>query len=186
MIRKFIFFWGWIGIALISLIGIAFSFFHWKIDLDINKIVYTKEFVIGLFGVSFFYLLLFIDKTLCLFIREEKNFIIENETGKVLISPASINSIIVRAIENYGGVKNIKVVPKNSKKGINIDIKLEVESEANLTEKLMSMQKTIKEEIKEKINLEVNRIDIKAAKLMHNNDVKVKPKFRGEEDEVGQ
>ena len=40
MIRKFIFFWGWIGIALISLIGIAFSFFHWKIDLDINKIVF--------------------------------------------------------------------------------------------------------------------------------------------------
>jgi len=191
MFGKFIFFVGWVGIGILSLLGgfLALGFASGTVFSltvgDIMTIMRTNVFVLSLGGVSFFYLLLFIEKTISLFMKEDKGYEFKTETGMVSISENSLNSLIKEIVEQNKEVKNVKATSFKGKKGLNVDVKIDIEALPNLSKKLNEIQLEIKEELIKKLNIEVEKIDIRANKFIFVQEKKIGSKFRGDSNEVG-
>lgn len=191
MFGKFIFFIGWIGIGIISLLGgllalglASGTVFNLTVG-DLITVMRTNVFILSLGGVSFFYILLFIEKTISLFMKEDKGYEFKTETGMVSISENSLNSLIKEIVDQNKEVKNVKTSSFKGKKGLNIDIKLDIEAMPNLSQKLNEIQLGVKDELVKKLNIEVEKIDIRANKFIFVADKKVSSKFRGDNNEVG-
>lgn len=191
MFGKFIFFIGWVGIGILSLLGgflalvlTSGTMFNLTIG-DLMSVMRSYVFVSSLGGVSFFYLLLFIEKTISLFIKDDKGYEFKTEAGIVSISENSLNSLIKEIVDQNKEVKNIKASSFKSKKGLNIDIKLDIEAMPNLSQKLNSIQVELKEELIKKLNIEVEKIDIRANKFIFVQEKNASSKFRGDNNEVG-
>ena len=83
MFGKFIFFIGWIGIGLLSIGGIGLALFQQNIGIDMLALIKSRVFNFSLFGISFFYILLFIEKTISLFVKEDRGYEFKTEKGVV-------------------------------------------------------------------------------------------------------
>lgn len=185
MFGKFIFFIGWIGIGILSILGIGLALFQKNLGIDFMGLMGTRIFNFSLFGISFFYLLLFIEKTISIFVKEEKGYEFKTDTGMVSISENSLNSLIKETVEQNKEVKNVKANSFKGKKGLNVNVRIDIEAVPDLSAKLNSIQMEIKEELIKKLNIEVDKIDIRANKFIFVQDKKVSSKFRGENNEVG-
>ena len=164
MFGKFIFFIGWVGIGILSLLGgflalilTSGTMFNLTIG-DLMNVMRSYVFVSSLGGISFFYLLLFIEKTISLFIKDDRGYEFKTESGIVSISENSLNSLIKEIVDQNKEVKNVKASSFKSKKGLNIDIKLDIEAMPNLSQKLNSIQVELKEELIKKLNIEIEKI----------------------------
>ena len=82
-------------------------------------------------------------------------------------------------------VKNVKATSFKGKKGLNVSVKIDIEASPNLSEKLNSIQVEVKDELIKKLNIEVEKIDIRANKFIFVQEKKVSSKFRGDSNEVG-
>lgn len=185
MFGKFIFFIGWIGIGLLSVGGIGLALFQQNIGIDMLAVLKSRVFNFSLFGVSFFYILLFIEKTISLFVKEDRGYEFKTETGMVSISENSLNSLIKEVVDQNTEVKNVKATSFKGKKGLNVSVRIDIEAIPNLSEKLNSIQVEVKDELIKKLNIEVEKIDIRANKFIFVQDKKVSSKFRGDSNEVG-
>lgn len=185
MFGKFVFFIGWIGIGVLSVLGIGLALFQKNLGIDLAVLLRMRIFSFSLFGISFFYLLLFIEKTISLFVKEEKGYEFKTETGMVSISENSLNSLIKETVEQNKEVKNVKASSFKGKKGLNVNVRMDIEALPDLSTKLNNIQLEIKEELIKKLNIEVDKIDIRANKFIFVQEKKVSSKFRGENNEVG-
>lgn len=191
MFGRFVFFIGWIGIGVLSLLGgflalglASGTVFNLSM-VDLIAILRTKVFVLSLGGISFFYLLLFIEKTISLFIKEDRGYEFKTDTGMVSVSENSLNSLIKEIVEQNKEVKNVKASSFKGKKGLNVDVRVDIEAVTNLSKKLNEIQLDVKEELVKKLNIEVEKIDIRANKFIFVQEKKIGSKFRGESNEVG-
>ena len=105
MFGKFIFFIGWIGIGLLSIGGIGLALFQQNIGIDMLALIKSRVFNFSLFGISFFYILLFIEKTISLFVKEDRGYEFKTETGVVSISENSLNALIKEVVDQNKEVK---------------------------------------------------------------------------------
>lgn len=185
MFGKFIFFIGWIGIGLLSIGGIGLALFQQNIGIDMLALIKSRVFNFSLFGISFFYILLFIEKTISLFVKEDRGYEFKTETGVVSISENSLNALIKEVVDQNKEVKNVKATSFKGKKGLNVSVKIDIEASPNLSEKLNSIQVGVKDELIKKLNIEVEKIDIRANKFIFVQEKKVSSKFRGDSNEVG-
>lgn len=191
MFGRFVFFIGWIGIGILSLLGgflalglASGTVFNLSM-VDLIAILRTKVFVLSLGGISFFYLLLFIEKAISLFIKEDRGYEFKTDTGMVSVSENSLNSLIKEIVEQNKEVKNVKASSFKGKKGLNVDVRVDIEAVTNLSKKLNEIQLDVKEELIKKLNIEVEKIDIRANKFIFVQEKKIGSKFRGESNEVG-
>ena len=166
MFGKFIFFIGWIGIGLLSIGGIGLALFQQNIGIDMLALIKSRVFNFSLFGISFFYILLFIEKTISLFVKEDRGYEFKTETGVVSISENSLNALIKEVVDQNKEVKNVKATSFKGKKGLNVSVKIDIEAIPNLSEKLNSIQVEVKDELIKKLNIEVEKIDIRANKFI--------------------
>ena len=113
MFGKFIFFIGWIGIGLLSVGGIGLALFQQNIGIDMLALIKSRIFNLSLFGISFFYILLFIEKTISIFVKEDKGYEFKTETGMVSISENSLNALIKEIVDQR--ILNFKDELKNLK-----------------------------------------------------------------------
>ena len=113
MFGKFIFFIGWIGIGLLSIGGIGLALFQQNIGIDMLALIKSRVFNFSLFGISFFYILLFIEKTISLFVKEDRGYEFKTETGVVSISENSLNALIKEVVDQNKEVKNVKATLMN-------------------------------------------------------------------------
>lgn len=191
MFGKFIFFIGWIGIGILSLLGgflaltlTSGTMFNLAIG-DLMNIMRSRVFALSMGAISFFYLLLFIEKAISLFVKDDRGYEFKTEAGIVSISENSLNSLIKEIVEENKEVKNVKASSFKGKKGLNIDVKLDIEAIPDLSQKLSSIQLELKEELIKKLNIEVEKIDIRANKFIFVQEKKASSKFRGENNELG-
>lgn len=192
MFRKFIFFIGWIGIGLFATLGmgIAVSLGMGKILIPVNYVEILsypnqKILLLSLFATSFFYFLLFVEKAISLFIKEESGYEFKTETGMVSVSDNSLNALVKDVMEQDKDIKNVKVVSSKGKKGLKVEIKVDITALSNLSEKLGELQLEVKEELIKKLSIDIEKIDIRANKLIFVKEKKVVSKFRGDNNEVG-
>ncbi len=164
MIIKFLFFIGWIGIAILSIIGILTSIIPaYSEVIDFHSLIFRASLFIG----SLFYFLLFVEKLVGIFVKDDKAYEFKTDKGLVKVSSLSVNNLIKNIAESNSNVKNVKVLSSQGKKGIKINLKLDINTLPNLTSEYAKIQKLIEEELKEKLDINVEKIDIITNKLLH-------------------
>ncbi len=164
MIIKFLFFIGWIGIAILSIIGILTSIIPLYSEvIDFHNLIFRASLFIG----SLFYFLLFVEKLVGIFIKDDKAYEFKGDKGFVKVSSSSVNNLIKSIVESNPNVKNVKVLSSQGKKGIKINLKLDINTLPNLTSEYSKIQEIIEHELKEKLNIDVEKIDIITNKLLH-------------------
>lgn len=164
MIIKFLFFIGWIGIAILSIIGILTSIIPaYSEIIDFHSLMFRA----GLFIGSLFYFLLFVEKLVSIFVKDDKAYEFKTDKGLVKVSSLSVNNLIKTIVETNPNVKNVKVFSSQGKKGIKINLKLDINTLPNLTSEYAKIQDIIEQELKEKLNIDVEKTDIITNKLLH-------------------
>ena len=166
MLKKTLFFIAWIGIFIISIIGIIFSvypidnrlFFSYNIGQNGHPI-YVVFLVI-----SILYFILSLLKFISLF-KRTNGYLIDGPNGEVLVSTDSIKSIIKEALETDGEVKNLKInCGKNGRK-YKITLFIDLYTQRSIAEKSAEIQKIVKDELFKRLELEISVVEIKISKI---------------------
>ncbi len=165
MLRKALFFIGWIGIFIISIIGIIFSVY--PID---NRLFFTynigqnQQIYVIFLAVSILYFILSLIKFVSLF-KKNDGYLIDGPNGEVLVSTDSIKSIIKEALETDGEVKNLKINCGKHRKKYKITLFVELHTQRSIAEKSIEIQKIVKDELFKKLELEISIVEIKISKI---------------------
>lgn len=95
--------------------------------------------------------------------QKSEGILLENETGKLLISIETIENLVKGVVGEFPNVKNVncKVKLDKSVNNVVIDLILVVASETVIKELSANLQNKIKEVIKTTTEIEVKSIDIK-------------------------
>lgn len=95
--------------------------------------------------------------------QKSEGILLENETGKLLISIETIENLVKGVVAGFPNVKNVncKVKLDKSVNNVVIDLNLVVASETVIKELSANLQNKIKEVIKTTTEIEVKSIDIK-------------------------
>lgn len=95
--------------------------------------------------------------------QKSEGILLENETGKLLISIETIENLVNGVVSGFTNVKNVncKVKLDKSVNNVVIDLNLVVASETVIKELSANLQNKIKEVIKTTTEIEVKSIDIK-------------------------
>lgn len=95
--------------------------------------------------------------------QKSEGILLENETGKLLISIETIENMVRGVVAGFPNVKNIncKVKLDKSVNNVVIDLNLVVASETVIKELSANLQNKIKEVIKTTTEIEVKEINIK-------------------------
>lgn len=95
--------------------------------------------------------------------QKSEGILLENETGKLLISIETIENLVKGVVAGFPNVKNVncKVKLDKSVNNVIIDLNLVVASETVIKELSANLQNKIKEVIKTTTEIEVKSIDIK-------------------------
>lgn len=152
----------WIGIFLLSLLGIFYSLSQEAFyNLNLGQPGYRW----WILGISVIYLLIVILKLWSKF-PERKDFEIDSEHGKIIISSESIKGVVKDIVGHEEGVHLLGV--KTIKKFRSFNIELEVESglSTDFYNNFIEINKKIKEEVKKSLNVEINNISLKLLKIV--------------------
>jgi len=161
MFMKFIFGIAWIGIFILAIGGIYVGLFPSYLDIiDFNDLL--TRVAIG--GVSFIYLILFIEKVVRLFERP-KELRIKTPNGMLKISSNSINNIVKEAVNEYPKVRNSKVKNKTKGKKLKIFVSIDIMSSQSLSDDLKLIQQEIKDRIESYLDLSIADIELRVTKL---------------------
>ncbi|WP_300329399.1 alkaline shock response membrane anchor protein AmaP [Fusobacterium sp.] len=165
MLKKALFFIAWIGIFIISIIGIIFSI-H---PLD-NRLFFTytigesQQIYVVFLVVSIIYFILSLMKFMSLF-KRTNGYLIDGPNGEVLVSTESIRSIIKEALESDDEVKNLKINCGKSGKKYKITLYIDLHTQRSIAEKSAEIQKIVKDELFKRLELEISVVEIKISKI---------------------
>lgn len=163
MFIKLLFFIGWLGLGIMSLAGLLTSIIpKYALILDFN----SWSFRGGLFAISIFYLLLVVEKFTSIFIKDDKGYEFTSEKGTIKVSAISVNNLIKEIVEENKNVKKVKVTSNHGKKGLKVNLSIEINTLPNLSKEYELIQETIISNLKEKLNIEVESININTSKLI--------------------
>lgn len=169
---------GWIGIFILSSLGIIYTFTSDKVIECIAFI--QKNYSIGGYSldtdrlftvIAVFYLFLSIEKFLSMFKgKENRTFTFESERGLISISYSSIESIVKKILIEESYILSQKVRIKEKKKKILINIKIDCEDSEGITEKLALLQNKIDAELEKITSIKTDKVNIKVAKIISKED----------------
>lgn len=173
MIKKVVFSVAWIGIFILSIIGILYKAVPQTIGY-ITKLLgpLTTELIIPFLAMLYF--IVSIIKFLSMFETVE-DYEIKTENGTVLISSTSVTSFIYELLSPDEQISNLTVKSIKKDKQFNIYIKLDLNSIENIAEKFASIQNEIRAQLADKMGLEIGDIDVKICKLSTTLSENVKP-----------
>lgn len=174
MLKKLIFFLAWVGVFILSLMGIVYVAVP-KYFVQFNTYVGTFGYDMVVLAVSIIYFLVCIYKFISLFERS-KDYSIKTEDGTVFISSGTVTTFIKDELAKDREITNIKVDTRKSGNKFNINIKLDILSNDNVSDKLAFIQSKIKQDLSDKMGIQVGKVQVKIAKLavkrQYNNDEK--------------
>lgn len=162
-------------ILMLSLI-LSLMLFNW---LEVNYIYYFLKFLVATpiatnisLGIAIVLMLLAIK---CIFFpsyAKEKNeradgILLENETGKLLISVETIENLVKGVVNGFPSIKNCNCRVKLDKQvnNIAIDLNIVVTSETVIKDLSVNLQNKIKEVIKNTTEIDTKAINIKVKNI---------------------
>ncbi len=163
------------NIMLILSIILALLVFGW---LDINLVgeIITK-IVIGettgkiVLGVSVIFILLsikciFFDSTSKEQIKERQGVLLENESGKLMISKETIENLVNSVALNFQSAEDVTTkVELDKENNVKVFVNLIVNEEAVIKDLSANLQARIKEKVKTATDLEVKEVNITVKKV---------------------
>lgn len=165
MWKKLVFFIGWLGIFIISLLGIVYVAvpdFVVRFQLD----GLTGDILI--LAISIIYLLICLLKLTTIFTKEE-GYVIKNENGEVKVSVDSIKNIIKEILKGDGDISNIKIHCHKRGKKYGVTIHTDMDTDRDVPGKTSEIQQIIKKELQEKLQLDLSFVEVKIKKLSLKN-----------------
>jgi len=180
-----------ISLALFSCIILVLSLllclmlFNW---IETNYLYFMLEYLVSnptATNISLGVLsVLIVLATLCIFFptsvkeKEERTegILLENETGKLLISISTIENLVKSVIDGFPNANstNCKVRLDKQVNNVVIDLNLTVTSETIIKDLSVNMQNRIKEVIKSTTDIEVKEINIKIKNIEAPKELKSK------------
>ena len=166
MLKKFIFFLAWIGILILSVLGINFVLFpdQYIFSFPILTRLSIFELKMIILSVSVLYLFLVLYRFISLFERK-KEYEKVTPNGVVKISNTTINNYVLDLLKKDREVSNIKVSSERKGKKFFIYVKFQILEQLNVTNKIVSVQNLIKEELNNNIGIEVKEVIVNVSGL---------------------
>ena len=162
MVRKLFFAVAWLGIFIMSLMGIYLAIFPKYIySFDLEGVFFRG----GLLVIGVFYLLIFIEKILMNF-EKSKDYEVQTDNGKLVVSSSSINNLVKEVMAGNTEFKNVRTKNKIKGKKLFISVAVDSYSDSDISKNISEIQGRIKEEILEYLSLEVEEVEVKVAKLL--------------------
>lgn len=166
MLSKLIFLIGWIGIWVITLIGLTIA---WMPEYAEYLKFSELNFRLILGGVSLFYFALFLKKLFLIFSRNDGAYKVKTESGDISISYSSVNNLIKEMSKEEDFVKNVaNVVSRQSGSKLTITLYIDIITVEDISSRLISLQERIKDELLTQLKIEVKRVDINTKKISIN------------------
>lgn len=160
--KKFIFFLAWIGILILSIIGMVYS-----VDPDyINEYApnaFTTKIIV--LNISIIYFCVFFIKLQSKF-KKKIDYEVKTPNGSLMVSSDTIKEFVKQLFRESHDIRVIKV--NTEKKGSKFKVIMIAEASANknLVEKITFIQESIKNSIKEAIGIEVDEVELKITKFI--------------------
>lgn len=175
MFKKIIFFFAWIGIFSLSLIGI-------NLILLPGELIFSPEIInpekitpfdlkMVLLVICILYIFICIFKFISLFERK-KEYIKKTENGIIKISNTTINSYVSELLKKDNEIGNIKVSSNGKAKNFFINIKLQILQQLNIEEKINEVQNRVKENLNESLGIEVKDVLINITNISTKENIK--------------
>lgn len=165
MLRKVIFFFAWLGIFVLSIVGIVYvAVPGFLVKFNIDGFMWNAAVVV----ISLIYLFISLLKFTTLFSREE-GYVIKNQNGEVRISIDSIKSIIKEILNRDKEVRNVKIVCGRKGKKHTVTIYMDMETNKSIADKTSEIQNAVKYELQDKLQLDVSVVEVKIKKLSLKN-----------------
>lgn len=163
------------NIILIISIILCLLVFGW-VDLDFAGRIISK-FIVGetsskvIIGVSIVFILLSIK---CIFfdsdskeqMKEKQGVLLENESGKLLISKETIEDLVNSVALNFQSAEDVTTrVELDKDNNVNVYVNLIINEQAVIKDLSANLQARIKEKIKTATDLEVKEVNITVKKV---------------------
>ncbi len=163
------------NIMLILSIILCLLIFNW-LDIDlvgniVNSLIIGETSSKILLGLSILFILLSIK---CIFfdskskeeIKERQGVLLQNESGKLLISKETIENLVNSVALNFQNAEDVTTrVELDSENNVKVYVNLIVNEEAVIKELSSKLQQKIKEKVKTATDLEVKEVNITVKKV---------------------
>lgn len=139
---------------------------------EVIKIIITGEITSKIvLGISVIFILLsikciFFDSTSKEQIKERQGVLLENESGKLMISKETIENLVNSVTLNFQSAEDVTTkVELDKENNVKVYVNLIVNAEAVIKDLSANLQKSIKEKIKTATDLEVKEVNITIKKV---------------------
>ena len=168
------------NIMLILAVVLCLLVFGW-LDMDlVGNMMYSL--IVGdtsskiLLGVSVVFILLsikciFFDSTSREQIKERQGVLLENESGKLMISKETIENLVNSVALNFQSAEDVTTrVELDRENNVKVYVNLIINSNAVIKDLSANLQAKIKEKIKTATDLEVKEVNITVKKVAQNEE----------------
>ena len=163
------------NIILILSIILSLLIFNWLdislVENIINSLIIGETSSKILLGLSVVFILLsikciFFDSTSKEEIKERQGVLLQNESGKLLISKETIENLVNSVALNFQNAEDVTTrVELDSENNVKVYVNLIVNEEAIIKELSSKLQQKIKEKIKTATDLDVKEVNITVKKV---------------------
>ena len=163
------------NIILILSIILCLLIFNWLdislVENIINSLIIGETSSKILLGLSIVFILLsikciFFDSTSKEEIKERQGVLLQNESGKLLISKETIENLVNSVALNFQNAEDVTTrVELDSENNVKVYVNLIVNEEAIIKELSSKLQQKIKEKIKTATDLDVKEVNITVKKV---------------------
>ncbi|MDP2653873.1 MAG: alkaline shock response membrane anchor protein AmaP [Candidatus Omnitrophota bacterium] len=188
-------FMAWLGLwfykVAIALLAIFFAFFVFqKIGfqdvVDVLYVVYHEDqarVITGAAVVVVLFLNFLFSSAISGRQQREKTIAFDNPSGRVTVSLAAVEDLIKRVTYRIPEVKEIRPTIVATKKGLNIAVRVALNSDVSIPEVTARLQETIKRKIQETIGLDESvNVKIDIVKILTEDRKSRHSKDKGEAD----
>lgn len=133
-----------------------------------SKILFAINIIIILLSIK----CIFFDSTSKEQIKERQGILLENESGKLMISKETIENLVNSVALNFQSAQDVSTkIELDKENNVKIFVNLVVSSDAVIKDLSINLQNKIKEKIKNSADLEVAEVNITVKKVVTNKDV---------------
>jgi uncharacterized alkaline shock family protein YloU len=173
---------------------IAFALDWLTVD-DINRTVqylqlgFNARIITGLVGFLVIVINIFFAQLILGRIEKEKTIAFNTPTGQVTIALSAVEDLIKRLAQSFSEIKEMRPDVVASKRGVEVNLRVVLQSEANIPDLTSHLQETIKTKIQEMLGIEEQiSVKVHVAKIISYREKRQKesttekealPPFRG-------
>lgn len=161
MWKKVIFFLAWVGMFVLSVLGIGYivmpSYFS---QIDTTSLIFKFTAL----NICLAYFIISLMKLFSNFARKE-GYSIKNQDGVIYISPDSVRNIVKELLIHDPDINGIKIESGKRRGKFIVSVALDISSNINIAEKTSSIQSRIKQELQNKLDLNVDSVEVKISRV---------------------